>query len=43
VTYSNRPDLGPLHNALINAGSEGWHPLVPMRTALMELIALSGG
>ena len=43
VTHSNRPDLGPLHNALINAGSEGWHPLVPMRTALMELIALSGG
>jgi nucleoside-diphosphate-sugar epimerase len=42
ATHSNRPDLRPLHNALIDAGGEGWHPLVPMRTSLMELIALSG-
>jgi len=38
-----RPDLGPLHEALIEAGGDGWHPIVPMRTALMELIALSSG
>ena len=33
------PDLRPLHNALVESGGEGWHPLVPMRTSLMELIA----
>tara|TARA_B100000029_G_scaffold64936_1_gene58115 strand:+ start:4817 stop:5485 length:669 start_codon:yes stop_codon:yes gene_type:complete len=33
------PELGALHNALIESGGEGWHPLVPMRTSLMELIA----
>ena len=33
------PDLGRLHRALIESGGEGWHPLVPMRTSLMELIA----
>ncbi|HJL54483.1 MAG: hypothetical protein QGF28_00175 [Candidatus Thalassarchaeaceae archaeon] len=38
---SHRPDLGPLHEAIIEAGGDGWHPIVPMRTALMELIALS--
>ena len=38
---TKRPDLGPLHDALIDSGGEGWHPLVPMRTALMELIAVS--
>jgi len=36
-----RPDLGPLHSALISSGGEGWHPLVAMRTSLMEVIALS--
>ena len=37
----NRPDLAPLHSALIESGGEGWHPLVAMRTSLMESIALS--
>jgi len=37
----NRPDLAPLHSALIESGGEGWHPLVAMRTSLMEAIALS--
>jgi len=34
-----RPDLGPLHEALRELGSDGWHPLVPMRVALMEVFA----
>jgi hypothetical protein len=42
-TPTSRPDLGPLHEVLIEAGGDGWHPIVPMRTALMELIALSSG
>ncbi len=33
------PELGALHSALIDSGGEGWHPIVPMRTSLMELIA----
>jgi len=40
-TPTPRPDLEPLHEALIEAGGDGWHPVVNMRTALMELIALS--
>ena len=42
ITEDDRPDLSPLHSALIESGGEGWHPLVPMRTSLMEVIALSG-
>ena len=34
-----RPDLGPLHDALLKAGGEGWRPLVSMRVALMEIFA----
>ena len=40
--YSERvetPELGGIHEALIAIGEEGWHPLVPMRTSLMEMIA----
>ena len=40
--YSERsqtPDLGSLHQALIAIGSEGWHPIVPMRVSIMEMIA----
>jgi len=36
---SERPDLDALHEALIQSGGEGWHPLVPMRVSLMEMIA----
>ncbi|MBK69814.1 MAG: hypothetical protein CMB53_00210 [Euryarchaeota archaeon] len=35
----SRPDLDPLHSALRELGSDGWHPLVPMRVALMEVLA----
>ena len=35
----SRPDLGPLHDALRELGTDGWHPLVPMRVALMEVFA----
>ena len=38
-TQQESPELGGLHKALIESGGEGWHPLVPMRTSLMELIA----
>ena len=34
-----RPDLGPLHDALLKAGGDGWRPLVSMRVALMEVFA----
>jgi len=40
--YSERSetvDLGSLHNALIAVGGEGWHPMVPMRVSIMEMIA----
>ena len=33
------PDFQSLHRALIDSGGEGWHPLVPLRTSLMEVIA----
>ena len=33
------PDFQSLHSALIDSGGEGWHPLVPLRTSLMEVIA----
>ncbi len=36
-----KPDLRGLHEALIASGGEGWHPLVPMRISLMEMIAHS--
>ena len=34
-----RPDLSSLHEVLIRSGGDGWHPLVPMRVSLMEMIA----
>ncbi|RAH15531.1 MAG: hypothetical protein CMB58_005425 [Methanobacteriota archaeon] len=36
---SSRPDLGPLNSSLRKLGTDGWHPLVPMRVALMEILA----
>ena len=36
---SETPDLGGIHQALIASGSEGWHPVVPMRVSIMEMIA----
>ena len=38
---SENVDLGNLHNALIAIGGEGWHPMVPMRVSIMEMIAHS--
>lgn len=35
----NRPDFETLQKALLESGSQGWHPLVPMRISLMEVIA----
>ena len=37
--HAERPDLSLLHKSLIHCGSEGWHPLVPMRVSLMEIFA----
>ena len=34
-----RPDLGPLHDALLGCGTDGWRPLIPIRIGLMECIA----
>jgi hypothetical protein len=35
-----RPNLGPLHEAMLAAGrEEGWRPLTAMRVGLMELFA----
>ena len=34
-----RPDRSKIHEALVILGGEGWHPLVPMRVSLMEMIA----
>ena len=34
-----RPDLGPLHDALLGCGTDGWRPLVAIRVGLMECIA----
>ena len=40
----SRPDLVPLHNALLASGrEEGWRPLTAMRVGLMELFAHSQG
>ncbi|MGB2237477.1 MAG: hypothetical protein ACPH4H_07755, partial [Candidatus Poseidoniaceae archaeon] len=37
-SYS-RPNLDPLHNALMELTGDGWRPLIPLRTAIMTLIA----
>ena len=34
-----RPDLGPLHDALLSCGTDGWRPLIAIRVGLMECIA----
>ena len=36
---STRPDLQPLHNALLEITGDGWRPLIPLRTAIMTMIA----
>jgi len=41
-TQAIRPDLGPLHDALLRAGGDGWRPVVPMRVSLMEVLAHRG-
>ena len=44
VRYSGerrRPNLGPLHDALIDCGTDGWRPMTAMRVGLMECIAHS--
>ena len=39
-----RPNLGPLHEAMLAAGrEEGWRPLTAMRVGLMELFAHTQG
>ena len=35
----SRPDLGPLHDALLSCGTEGWRPSIAIRVGLMECIA----
>ena len=40
----SRPNLVPLHNAMLASGrEEGWRPLTAMRVGLMELFAHSQG
>ena len=34
-----RPNLAPLHEALVICGTDGWRPLIAMRVGLMECIA----
>lgn len=34
-----RPDLDPLHEILLELTGDGWRPLIPFRTGLMNLIA----
>jgi hypothetical protein len=44
VQYSGerrRPNLGPLHDALVACGTDGWRPMTAMRVGLMECIAHS--
>ena len=36
---SNRPDLDQLHDVLVSITGDGWRPLIPLRTAMMTLIA----
>ena len=36
---AKRPDLDPLHDILLQLTGDGWRPLIPLRTALMTLIA----
>ena len=36
---NQRPDLDPLHQLLLGLTGDGWRPLMPLRTALMTLIA----
>ncbi len=36
---SKRPDLGPIHELLLELTGDGWRPLTPLRTSLMTLIA----
>ena len=35
----SRPNLSPLHEALISCGTEGWRPLISLRVGIMECIA----
>ena len=35
----NRPDLAPLHSALLKLQPEGWRTMTPLRVGLMEVIA----
>ena len=44
VQYSGerrRPNLAPIHDALIGCGTDGWRPMTAMRVGLMECIAHS--
>jgi len=44
VSYTGerrRPDLAPLHDALVAAGTDGWRPMTAMRVGLMECLAVS--
>ena len=36
-----RPDLTPLHEALLRCGGDGWRPLTSIRVGIMECIAFA--
>jgi hypothetical protein len=38
---AERPDLAPLHEALLRCGSDGWRPLTSIRVGIMECIAFA--
>ena len=39
ASESSRPNLDPLHDILLKITGDGWRPLIPLRTAMMTLIA----
>ena len=38
---AERPDLNPLHEALLRCGGDGWRPLTSIRVGIMECIAFA--
>ena len=38
---AERPNLAPLHEALLRCGSDGWRPLTSIRVGIMECIAFA--
>ena len=39
ASNSKRPDLSVIHGLITRSGGEGWRPLTPLRTSLMQYLA----